>query len=526
MIIEDGVLICYTERNKIVVVPEGVEEIGDWAFSYANICSYARSVLPERLLALPRRTRCLVEKVILPPSLKKIGKEVFKFEDNLKEVVFAEGLESIGESAFFSCSSLIEVTLPKSIKSVSENAFNKCLALTKVVIPHVLNGSIAGKRTDNCISESLFYYCSALKEVYIPEGTKIIGPKAFQICISLTEMIIPNSVEEIGEFAFSSCSSLIEINLPESIKSVSRNVFYRCHSLTKVVISHAVNGCIAGKSSKNCISDGLFSQCYALKEVSIPEGTKIIGGRAFEQCKSLTEINIPDSVEEIGEQAFDYCINIREIKLPRGIKKIGREAFPCGVKSKLENILVAPENETYCSVDGVLYTKDFKSLIHCPTKYTKTIFVVPDGVEEICPCAFEGCENIRKVVIPDSVIRIGEKAFRYMSNLKTVVLPTFLNELQEETFAYCLKLNNVIWPTASFNIGEGCFRQSGFKTISLPDNVKSVGDYAFAYHLADIAPSRIVADKVILPKLHTAVSGGSRCGGQRQRCGDSGSGLR
>ena len=26
--------------------------------------------------------------------------------------------------------------------------------------------------------------------------------------------------------------------------------------------------------------------------------------------------------------------------------------------------------------------------------------------------------------------------------------------------------------------------------------------------------------------MHTAVSGGSRCGGQRQRCGDSGSGLR
>lgn len=28
------------------------------------------------------------------------------------------------------------------------------------------------------------------------------------------------------------------------------------------------------------------------------------------------------------------------------------------------------------------------------------------------------------------------------------------------------------------------------------------------------------------PKLHTAVSSGSWCGGQRQQCGDSGSGLR
>ncbi len=398
MKIEDGVLIYYAAKDKIVVIPDGVEKIDDWAFSYANICGYARSVLPERLLALPMRNGCPVEQVILPPSLKKIGKEAFKFEDSLKEVVIAEGLEEVGESAFASCSSLIEITLP------------------------------------------------------------------------------------------------------ESIKSVSRNVFEKCHALTKVVIPHVVNGCIAGKSSENCISEGLFSQCYALKEVSIPGGTKIIGRRAFEQCEGLTEINIPDSVEEIGEQAFDRCINIREIKLPRSIKRIGREAFPRGEKSKLENILVAPENETYCSVDGVLYTKDLKALIHCPVEYSKTIFTVPDSAEEIWPCAFEGCRNIRKVVIPNSVARIGEMAFRYMYNLETVELPDSLKELDKETFAYCIKLNNVTWPTVSFNIGEGCFRQSGFKTLSLPGNVNSVGDYAFAYHLAGMNSSLVVADKVLLPK--------------------------
>ena len=36
----------------------------------------------------------------------------------------------------------------------------------------------------------------------------------------------------------------------------------------------------------------------------------------------------------------------------------------------------------------------------------------------------------------------------------------------------------------------------------------------------------LIAGEKILARMHTAVSSGSWCGGQRQQCGDSGSGLR
>lgn len=158
--------------------------------------------------------------------------------------------------------------------------------------------------------------------------------------------------------------------------------------------------------------------------------------------------------------------------------------------------------------DGILYTKDMSKLIACPVDYAKSTFTVPEGVEEISACAFEGCKKIRKIVMPDSVVRIGEKAFSRMYDLRKVVLPAGLRELSVETFAYCVKLSEVTWPKCSLKIGTGCFRQTGFGTIALPETVVSVGDYAFASNpfenLAMIPDkreaNRTKLDKVSVPK--------------------------
>lgn len=499
MKIESGVLVYYTARKKVAVLPEDVEMIGDWAFSDTGDMGKMPS---ERI----RRTS--IEEIILPPSLRVIGKGAFDRQIDLRKVDFCEGLSEVGELAFSYCSSLTEIILPSTIQAISTGAFSNCTALTKVVIPQPVKGCTDGKNSECCISESLFSYCSALKEIIIPAGTKTIGNIAFIGCKSLMAIDIPDSVEEIGTSAFCECSSLTDIILPESIRMVASGAFRICEALKKVVIPHAIGGTVAGESIPNCISDGLFSRCCALKEVHIPIGTKIIGKEAFWSCQALEEISIPDSVEEIGDQAFGYCIGLRVIRLPSSVMKIGKEAFPHGEHSKLEQILVDPENEAYCSVDGVLYSKDSKTLIQCPANYPNTIYKVPEGVEEISSSAFEGCQNIRKVVLPDSVIQIGENAFSRMYSLKTVVLPTSLKVIGKEVFAYCVKLNDVQWPKVPFTIGEGCFCQTGFDKIALPDTVISVGNYAFASNpfislgmIPDrLEKARIKADKVYLPK--------------------------
>ena len=52
--------------------------------------------------------------------------------------------------------------------------------------------------------------------------------------------------------------------------------------------------------------------------------------------------------------------------------------------------------------------------------------IIPEGTVEIGMYAFEGCEDLTKVVIPDSVAEIGTCAFSGCINLEDVILPDSL----------------------------------------------------------------------------------------------------
>lgn len=83
-----------------VVIPEGVTEIGESAFS----CSYMPSVR-------------------LPSTLKKIEKQAFMYAHNLTKITLPDGLETIGDEAFSGCRFKKAIVLPASIKSIGKKAF-------------------------------------------------------------------------------------------------------------------------------------------------------------------------------------------------------------------------------------------------------------------------------------------------------------------------------------------------------------------------------------------------------------------
>ena len=83
-----------------VVIPEGVTEIGEGAFS----CSYMPSVR-------------------LPSTLKKIEKQAFMYAHNLTKITLPDGLETIGDEAFSGWRFKKAIVLPASIKSIGKKAF-------------------------------------------------------------------------------------------------------------------------------------------------------------------------------------------------------------------------------------------------------------------------------------------------------------------------------------------------------------------------------------------------------------------
>ncbi|MBQ0146648.1 MAG: leucine-rich repeat domain-containing protein [Lachnospiraceae bacterium] len=109
--ITDGIRItegAYAQDENIdeVIVPEGVEDIGEVAFFG---CMNLRSV-------------------ILPKSLKIIREEAFG-ESGIEKVFIPEGVKTIAEKAFFSCPNLKYIEIPGENTVIETDAFGDCRKL-------------------------------------------------------------------------------------------------------------------------------------------------------------------------------------------------------------------------------------------------------------------------------------------------------------------------------------------------------------------------------------------------------------
>ena len=59
------------------------------------------------------------------------------------------------------------------------------------------------------------------------------------------------------------------------------------------------------------IGKNAFAHCYAITQMTIPEGVHTIGGGAFAHITWLKELYLPDSILRIGENALVGCSQLR-----------------------------------------------------------------------------------------------------------------------------------------------------------------------------------------------------------------------
>ena len=299
-----------------IVIPESISKIGNNQFlGFSNVTS-----------------------ISLPNTIESIGDYAFSCCYSLKELEIPNGVTSIGEFAFanylyeyndfyedeyteIKSNQITDIVIPSSVKSIGKNAFAFCTNLNTVTFEE--NSSI------EIFAEEVFVYCTALKNINIPISIKKISEEAFAKCSSLTKIIIPDSVIEISKGVFLKCFSLESITLPfigsGSYYKHFGYIFgaynydnnYECvpRTLEEVIITKATE-----------IGDYAFSSCYYIKNFVLPYNLITIGSHAFSGC-CMTEINIPDSVTTIGDYAFSGCINLTYIVIPSNVVNMGKNIF-------------------------------------------------------------------------------------------------------------------------------------------------------------------------------------------------------
>lgn len=128
--------------------------------------------------------------------------------------------------------------------------FYCCSGLTSITIPNSVTS----------IGNSAFYGCSRLKSITIPDRVTNIGNSVFSSCSSLASITIPNSVTSIGLLAFSFCSSLTSISIPKNVTEIGNHAFYNCKNLQFICFNSDIIPNISDSGIDNTTCQIIMSQ--------------------------------------------------------------------------------------------------------------------------------------------------------------------------------------------------------------------------------------------------------------------------
>jgi len=245
------------------------------------------------------------------------------------------------------------------------------------------------------------------------------------------------------------------------------------------------------------------------------ENVNIIGGTEFPVTIGNQNYNVGTIDNQIPIYMFHSLRNITSITIPNSITYIGRQAFEnC---TSLKEFIVPEGNTTYCSVEGILLSKDKSRLIAYPNAKSQCC-VIPDFITSIEEWAFAGCTGLRSVTIGNKATPVipvcGGSVFDWCSELKEIIVskenPGFIDidgvlfnknktelvaypnaksttytipdnvlSIGRTAFYYCTKLTSVIIPNSVTSIGNKAFGYTSLTSIIIPESVVSIGKMAF-----------------------------------------------
>ncbi len=282
----------------------------------------------------------------------------------------------------------------------------------------------------------------------------------------IKKIIIEEGITSIGNYAFYGCTGVTEISLPNSLLTIGTTAFADNQSLAKLVIPDSVTK----------IGKAAFANTYKLTDIQLGQKLQTIDAYAFQGC-AVTEITIPSSVSSISELAFYGATSLR-------------------------SIYVDSENSNYTSADGVLLSKDGKTLYLVPINKSGSSYTVPNGVTKIEQNAFLKNANIKEINFPSSLTSIGDWAFAY-SNLESLVLPDSVSTIGNgialscenlasaftgnglETVSYrsfelCSKLAEIRFGSKVKTIDMRAFQDcTSLTNVEIPEGVEKICVYAF-----------------------------------------------
>ena len=409
-----------------------------------------------------------ITEVVIPEGVERIGPYAFANLTALEKIVLPKSLETIDYGAFFGCSALKTVEGIEHVKFVNQAAFEGCN----------LSGEL---KLDSIVAIANFAFAgnTKLQSVKMASTLQSIGAYAFAANGSMTTVTIEAEKIKLGQYAFSECSKLTSISINAPV--IAAGAFNNCRDLTtvnlgadvavigeyafrntKVASFNVANGNATFKpGTSGYILDSAGTTLLIVAPATTGTfqlgGVTAIGNGAFSGNNNITNVIMPD-VTVVGDYAFSACGRLASVTLG-ALTKIGNYSFEDTA------ITALPSFDNLGAIGDYAFART-----------NVTSVVIPAGMK-VGVGAFSNCNKLASVVVGDNA-ELGEMAFTLSENNWKIEKYAVSSSRDRFYYVYTSPLHTLTIGE-NVKIGNQAFAGAAeLVSVTLGDGAE-IGDYAF-----------------------------------------------
>ena len=423
----------------------------------------------------------------IPSTVTEIEYDAFWTNKYLKKITLPDNVTTIGGYAFASCSSLEEINIPAKVTKIDNYAFSSNAAMKSVT---------SAITSPTALSETVFNSIPSTATLYVPAGTKskyqsLAGWNKF------TNIVEQGGGGSTGNVTYSNGVMTVTLTTAGTLQSSIANSGYSTTNVTELVVTGPLNGADL-KVIRDLTTTGNVTKLRLTKD---GKNATIVGGDPTEYYGShtaskdnvlpaylfysskLTNIYLPNTITSIESYCFAYSNQLVDLSIPASVTSVN-SSFVNGC-SALTTLYVGSGSSSYDALNGVLYTKDLKTLVKYPEGLTATSFSVRSGVTAIASYAFYKAK-LTSISLPTTLQSIGSSTFSN-SSIKTLSIPASVTSVATTSFSSMSSLT-------SFSVASGSSTLSTDTRGALFDKNKTI---LKAYPLGNTSTTYTIPSTVV-----------------------------